>query len=176
MYGSPPLTIPPFHDNPCTYTHSHSVELCSSDGRKLRSFSLEECSGGPHELRAVMRSTLLHELAAVAAPEDVCYGVKATAVQQHAQGVFACCTFCDGHLWRLFFSLKLYFPWSYVSLLLVLLVSCCLTPHECVLSHHLPPQAVQRCCWIMENKYLVAAWWRVMVLAVPLPHNWEQRH
>lgn len=64
----------------------HSVDLCSSDGRLLRSFGFDECEGGPHELRAVMRSSLLASMAALVPPQRVRFGVQATRVEQLPNG------------------------------------------------------------------------------------------
>lgn len=64
----------------------HSVDLCSTDGRLLRSFTFDECEGGPHELRAVMRSSLLASMAALVPPQHVQFNVQATEVVQRPGG------------------------------------------------------------------------------------------
>ncbi|GAB4819893.1 hypothetical protein N2152v2_006939 [Parachlorella kessleri] len=62
------------------------VELCRSNGRRLRSFSLGECEGGPHEFRGVRRSQLLQALADRLAPGTLHLGSPVEAVRATATG------------------------------------------------------------------------------------------
>lgn len=64
-----------------TYIYSYSlyrVELCRQDNRVLRSFSLSQCEGGPHEFRGVRRSSLTEALTAQLLPGTVIYNTPIT--------------------------------------------------------------------------------------------------
>jgi 2-polyprenyl-6-methoxyphenol hydroxylase-like FAD-dependent oxidoreductase len=62
------------------------VELCRSSGRRLRSFSLGQCDGGPHEFRGVLRSNLLRVLADRLAPGTLLLGCPIERVEASPQG------------------------------------------------------------------------------------------
>lgn len=63
-----------------------SVELCRSTGRRLRTFSLGHCEGGPHEFRGVLRANLLRALAARLAPGSLLTGCPVDRVESTPQG------------------------------------------------------------------------------------------
>lgn len=57
------------------------VELCRSSGRRLRSFTLGQCDGGPHEFRGVRRSNLLQALASRLAPGTLLFDLPVDSVE-----------------------------------------------------------------------------------------------
>ena len=69
----------------------HRVELCTAGGATLRSFSFEECDGGPHATRGMRRSTLLRALAEAMPADGIRFGaVVADVAERPDGGCFAC--------------------------------------------------------------------------------------
>lgn len=62
------------------------VELCSNDGKTLKSFSLDECDGAPHEFRGVKRSTLLEALQSAVPDDCIEYGAAIHSVETDQNG------------------------------------------------------------------------------------------
>ena len=62
------------------------MELCRGSGATLRSFSLGECEGGPHEFRGVRRAALLRALADQLAPGSLLTGCAVERVESTPLG------------------------------------------------------------------------------------------
>ena len=65
------------------------TELCSRDGRMLRTFNFDaDCDGGPHEARGMRRSEILEALAAALPPESIRFGAAVASVNADGSGGF----------------------------------------------------------------------------------------
>ncbi len=63
------------------------TELCSQDGRTLRTFNFErDCDGGPHEARGMRRSEILEALAAALPPDSIRFNAGVARVDDDASG------------------------------------------------------------------------------------------
>ena len=66
---------------------SYRIELSRIDGNLLRKFSLDECSGAPHEFRGVLRSSLLRTLEDNLHPDTVHYNSPISEVTDNNEGI-----------------------------------------------------------------------------------------
>lgn len=67
----------------------HRVELCTSGGATLRSFTFDECDGGPHTTRGMRRSTLLRALADAMPADGIRFGAAVADIAERPDGVRA---------------------------------------------------------------------------------------
>lgn len=63
----------------------NNVEIARDTGRLLRSFSLSECHGGPHEFRGVVRSHLIEALKKKLPEDAVMYGKRVVDVRSRSK-------------------------------------------------------------------------------------------
>ena len=64
------------------------VELCSSSGKELREFSLDECHGAPHEFRGVARGELLATLRSAVPPDTIRYDTAVKSIHTQEEGMY----------------------------------------------------------------------------------------
>ncbi|QDZ22044.1 monooxygenase [Chloropicon primus] len=65
----------------------NQIQLCAAKQKVLKSFSLDECDGGPHEFRGVYRRELLSALESKLDGTDIMYGVEVKEATTSGQGV-----------------------------------------------------------------------------------------
>lgn len=68
------------------YMRASSVEIATPSGQTLRRFTLDECGGGPHEFRGVLRSSLLEALEAAAPKDCIAYNTPIASIEDGGEG------------------------------------------------------------------------------------------
>eukprot|EP00898_Chlorokybus_atmophyticus_P008397 jgi/Chlat1/8559/Chrsp82S07978 len=63
----------------------HWCRLSNNDGKTLRSFSFDECEGGPHELRGVSRANLLSALSGMLPADTIRYASSVKRIDNNRE-------------------------------------------------------------------------------------------